>query len=315
MTEHHPRAPSDRSVVVQGDRSRDQRPIEALAVANFVGAVSQAAQRDVDLGHDLVWPQLVFPFARCFGHAEKRLAFDFSAFQVRSGECDRGAQRNQSRCQARRAYEIGWALVGVYRVVAVVSIRYERTALTLGEQSEALSVVPASGSLTQVAGYRAHGCDLRAGDSCDGLDQRRKMSTNRRMSAQVSQRGHCTDADLITAGFDVLQIADCFQADHAPGRGEILFQGRDQVRPAGEDFRLPPGIGKQGERLGKRARTGVLEAVQLSSPPATSALMTLSGVSGKVPTRTPMALATALEIAAPGEITGGSPSPMTPRSS
>ena len=50
-------------------------------------------------------------------------------------------------------------------------------------------------------------------------------------------------------------------------------------------------------------------------PPFSSAARTLPGVSGRVGTRTPMALATALEIAAPGEITGGSPRPTTPRSS
>ena len=41
--------------------------------------------------------------------------------------------------------------------------------------------------------------------------------------------------------------------------------------------------------------------------------MTRSGVKGNVLTRTPQAFATAFEIAAPGEIAGGSPIPMTPR--
>ena len=46
-----------------------------------------------------------------------------------------------------------------------------------------------------------------------------------------------------------------------------------------------------------------------------SAARTRSAVSGSVGTRTPMALATALEMAAPGEMTGGSPRPITPCSS
>src|ERR1039458_3641125 len=49
--------------------------------------------------------------------------------------------------------------------------------------------------------------------------------------------------------------------------------------------------------------------------PPSSASSTRAGVSGRKGTRTPMALATALEMAAPGETTGGSASPITPRSS
>ena len=46
-----------------------------------------------------------------------------------------------------------------------------------------------------------------------------------------------------------------------------------------------------------------------------NASSTRAGVSGRNGTRTPIAFATAFEIAAPGDTTGGSASPITPRSS
>jgi hypothetical protein len=60
---------------------------------------------------------------------------------------------------------------------------------------------------------------------------------------------------------------------------------------------------------------GVSIQVAWRAPVEPRAANTRSGVRGRKGTRTPKALATALEIAAPGEITGGSPIPITPRSS
>ena len=54
-------------------------------------------------------------------------------------------------------------------------------------------------------------------------------------------------------------------------------------------------------------------ALDYALPSITSS--TRAGVSGRNGTRTPMAFATAFEMAAPGETTGGSAKPMTPRSS
>ncbi len=78
--------------------------------------------------------------------------------------------------------------------------------------------------------------------------------------------------------------------------------------------RQPP-HSKTLRRFERRVCEGSVNSHDAITPPFCNAAITRSGVSGRFGTRTPQALATALAMAAPGETTGGSPMPMTPRSS
>src|SRR5581483_3251411 len=100
-----------------------------------------------------------------------------------------------------------------------------------------------------------------------------------------------------------------------PGVDDIVLHQRQKVGATGQHFSLPPGCTQEAHGLFFRSRTRVFEGSHYAPAFCANAPSTRSGVRGKNGTRTPIALATALEIAAPGEITGGSPKPMTPRSS
>ena len=101
------------------------------------------------------------------------------------------------------------------------------------------------------------------------------------------------------------------------GRSTSSFIRLRQIGAAGERHRLAAAGREQRHRVFDRGRVGVLEGAHhaLLSVASASAASTRSGVNGACGTRTPIALAIALPIAATGEITGGSPMPITPRSS
>src|SRR5262249_61265557 len=93
----------------------------------------------------------------------------------------------------------------------------------------------------------------------------------------------------------------------------MFFHQRQQIGTAGERFSLSPFRAEQHNGLFFRGWACIFEFVHQPLPPFFAiAASTRSGVSGKVETRTPMAFATAFEIAAPGELTGGSPRPIVP---
>src|SRR5207248_8605825 len=95
-------------------------------------------------------------------------------------------------------------------------------------------------------------------------------------------------------------------------RDHIFLHQAHEIGSAREHLRI---VSQHCDGGFDRCRRCVFNCLHYAVPPFSMAARTLSGVSGSVGTRTPMALATALEMAAPGEITGGSPSPITPRSS
>src|SRR5262249_58485980 len=96
----------------------------------------------------------------------------------------------------------------------------------------------------------------------------------------------------------------------------MFFHQRQQIGTAGERFSLSPFVAEQRNGLFFRGWACIFEFVHQPLPPFfANAASTRLGVSGSVETRTPMALATAFDIAAPGELVGGSPRPIGPRSS
>ena len=133
------------------------------------------------------------------------------------------------------------------------------------------------------------------------------------MCKHVDQRRRRADANAFRIRVDTPQIREVLQTYHTFRRNDILFQTRNQVGTTGEDFRFPPSWCKKAYGLRERFWCCKFERIHASFPPFSRAARTRSAVSGSVATRTPHALATAFEIAAPGEITGGSPNPITPR--
>ena len=112
-----------------------------------------------------------------------------------------------------------------------------------------------------------------------------------------------------------MEIIDFLNIDQPFWRDHIIFHQREQIGPAREDFGLAPACAQQADGLGSGIWADIFKRSHQAPAFCSSAARTRSGVSGRNGTRTPIALATAFEIAAPGEITGGSPSPITPRSS
>src|SRR5581483_6167495 len=109
--------------------------------------------------------------------------------------------------------------------------------------------------------------------------------------------------------------ADLLYVHQSLGMYDIIFHERQQVSAAAKDLSLSPIRTQQADGLIWGGGSGELEGSHHAPAFWPNAVSTRSGVSGRNGTRTPIAFATAFEIAAPGEITGGSPSPMTPRSS
>src|SRR5437016_5955067 len=99
---------------------------------------------------------------------------------------------------------------------------------------------------------------------------------------------------------------------------DVVLHQAEQIASAREHFSIVPLLTEKANRLLLLFGAGVFEGSHArppSCPDFSRASRTRSGVSGRFGTRTPIALATAFEIAAPGETVGGSPMPITPRSS
>ena len=115
-----------------------------------------------------------------------------------------------------------------------------------------------------------------------------------------------------SASIDAQRI-DLLQAHHAVGRDDHLLHQADQVGAAGQDFGLAPFGREQLQHLVLAPRRGIFEGFHLGIPRFQECPEPAWGSSASTGTRTPRALQTALEIAAPGLMTGGSPKPITPR--
>src|SRR5207245_8369524 len=135
-----------------------------------------------------------------------------------------------------------------------------------------------------------------------------------RVVEQLLEGGQRSQLQAAAVGADAAQLLDALDVDQALGRGHVVLHEREQVGAAGQGRGVVPGAAEETDRLLLRGGARVLESAHQARLPS-SAARTRLGVSGMWGTRTPMALATALEMQAPGEITGGSPRPTTPRSS
>src|SRR5690606_40401243 len=201
-------------------------------------------------------------------------------------------------------------------VVLVLAVDREAPRPALLQARELLvAEVPASRPLQQVAAHRAEVADLRRADFAGRLRQGAILAPYPRMGLEVDEPGGGADPE---AAFR--QVGDrgveAPHADDAVGRGDVVLHQPDEVHAAGERHRTAALGVERGDRLLHRRGIHVSERLHCVPPvrAASSATSTLRGVMGRLRTRTPVALATALAIAAAVEMVGGSPMPMTPRS-
>ena len=130
----------------------------------------------------------------------------------------------------------------------------------------------------------------------------------------VGQAGAGADGQAAGLAGDAGQGLDVLEVDDPLGAGDVVLHPADQVGAAGEGL---------GGRRPARALTASSTLAGLAYSKAfmghafpsglARAFRTFMGDIGHSGTRTPMALVTALPIAAAVLIVGGSPTPMTPR--
>src|SRR5690606_9688551 len=175
--------------------------------------------------------------------------------------------------------------------------------------------VPAARPLEQVAADRAEVADLRRPDLSGRLRQRRVLAAHARMCLELDELRGGPDAQTALGEVGDRGI-EPFHVDDALGRDDEVLHQADEVHPAGQRHRTPALRVERRDRPLRRRGIHVSERLHNVPPvrPASSASRTFCGVIGRLRTRTPVALATALAIAAAVEIVGGSPMPMTPRS-
>ena len=163
----------------------------------------------------------------------------------------------------------------------------------------------------QVAGDGACGLHLNRADVASTTSSSDRCFGDERMPGSSAS---VTSAPIFTPPFgwnDFLERRDVLDVDHALGDDAVGLQQVHEVGPAGEDGRVAVVLGEELDRFGFSLGAGVFEGSHAFAPFRASS--TRFGVRGSTGTRTPMALATALEMAAFGEMAGGSPRPMTPR--
>src|SRR5262249_38284530 len=133
-----------------------------------------------------------------------------------------------------------------------------------------------------------------------------------RMGENLIERGERPDHEAVGNRRDALHRFDVLDIDDPLGTDTAGPQQVEEVGPAGQHGGISAMGRKQLDRLFFGAGAGIFEGIHARPPFRAS--RTRLGVRGRTLTRTPIALATAFEMAAPGEMTGGSPSPTTPRS-
>ena len=111
---------------------------------------------------------------------------------------------------------------------------------------------------------------------------------------------------------ELLQVLDI---DEALGCDDLCFHECQQIAAACNQFGSTPMRLEDMHGLNLGCGTHIFERPHHAPSFCDNTLSTRSGVSGRNGALTPIAFAAAVAMAAPGEITGGSPKPMTPRSS
>src|SRR3989441_13128481 len=127
------------------------------------------------------------------------------------------------------------------------------------------------------------------------------------VTRQLAKRRCGADADSFPRGLNAFQLGDVAQADDTAWRGKVLFERGHQVSATGENLRFTPLVAEQRGGFLQCAWCGVFKRFHAATPPFCNTARTRSGVKGKWGARTPIAFATALAMAAPGDMTGGSP--------
>src|ERR1700735_1980427 len=118
----------------------------------------------------------------------------------------------------------------------------------------------------------------------------------------------------ILAGSNLMGGGQVLHVHEQSRAGDVVFHLAEDVDAARQEASL---ISGQRDSAIDAVRGGVLERLHAVVPTfltLPSAASTRAGVMGRLLTRTPMALATALAIAAAVGMVAGSPMPITPRS-
>src|SRR5438552_4861182 len=237
-------------------------------------------------------------------------------FPFRSLQADLGAIGDENWHDGRWVNELGWTIIAENRVITIFAFSDQFFAtLVFGQQPWSAAEIPAARTLAEIAADRGDVANLRAAGLDEGLGECRIVFLDAGILGQISECCQRADAQTLRTGRNTAEIFDVFNI-HEPLRGDdVVFHQSEQVGSAGKDFGIAPGRSQQADRLRSAVRADVFKRSHQAPAFCPSAARTRSGVSGRNGTRTPMAFATAFEIAAPDEITGGSPSPITPRSS
>jgi hypothetical protein len=158
-----------------------------------------------------------------------------------TGDSHRRAQRNQRRGQTGRVHEVGGPVVAKNGVILIFSAGYQRfTAGVLREQAEAITEIPAAGTLAEIAGDRSHRSHLRAGDTGRGLRQRGIVPGDGAMGAQLLDRNQRAEGHTLLDRADALQLAYAFHVDQTLGLLDVILQQREQIGAAGEHGCVTP---------------------------------------------------------------------------
>src|SRR5712692_3703710 len=300
---------------LEGDRGRDVRPIQPVTMPHFIGRIAQSFDGHENVREDFVRFERGFALVLSFRSLKELFGGDLPGLALRTGDREGGAEGDERRAKTRRADEGGGAIVAKKGVITVVPFTNQRGAVAQGEKPETVSKIPATWTLAKVAADGADGHDLWTAHAVGRGNQSREMLFDSLVLSHLGQGGRRADAHAFFVDFDALEFRNVAQADHALRFSDVLLERRDEVGAAGQNFRFAPLAAQEAGGFFHRCGSGVFKGFHANLPPFCSAASTRSGVKGSCGTRTPRALATALAMAAPGEMTGGSPSPITPRSS
>src|ERR1035438_8881518 len=182
-----------------------------------------------------------------------------------------------------------------------------------------MAEVPATRMLREVSPYSGDIADLLRPDFCRGLVQTGKRLFDGRIPLDFRNRHERPDGPGLLPAYDFVQPGQRLDVHQDAGADEVILEQAQQVVAASE-------IGAVGghEFVGALGRMGggVLKSVHVvvagTLPSAASTFAgaggAFGGLSGRLETRTPRALATAFAMAAAVGTVAGSPMPMTPRS-
>ena len=253
--------------------------------------------------------------------AWKNLASSTVPLALRPQHLGRRAQGDQRRGQRRGVDDDARVALGEDGVVAVLAVQGEALVAALEQAVDVLvAEVPAAVALAQVAAERAHVADLRPADLAGRRRQRRDSAcAASALLGDVRQLDAGADRDV---GASSPSTLDLRSAPSMPPRLTTL-SGWAMYSFCRSSRSVPPASSSVVPHLASSRPTAcfggrrpvVGEVLHVAFPPfAARAASTRSGVNGVCGTRTPMALKTALPMAACVEMVGGSPMPMTPRS-